>query len=728
MSSIRSVLIFLTLLAFSLQGFAQDDPKQLAREYFEQAELTLEATKALDQARDLYVLAAEQDTTFVRANFEAGLIHIRTIGKELAVKYLLRVYRQDPDYRFDIEFWIGKSYQYGLDFDKALVYFNLYREKLVKKPNYQGKDKIDMTTVDRSIHECDNGKQYVANPMNFSIVNIGREINSEFDDYGPVLSEREDEIVFTSRRRDDNLNQNVFEDNLPFEDIFMAKKTGTAWAFAANVGNKVNTLYHESSLALSADGKTLFIYNDVGGGDILYCERQPDGTWGEPIPLPGIINSSFQEKSISISKDEKTLYFTSNRPGGLGGTDIYRATKDSKGQWSNVKNVGPMINTSLNDDGPFIDYDGKTLYFSSQGHNGMGGYDIFKTTYDEKNATYSEPQNLGYPINTPDNEVYFTTSADSKRAYYSSVREDGMGYTDIYVITSSEGIKNATPVPVAATTPEVKKTEPVVTKEPDPVIKKQDPVVTPKDTTAIAKKDPPVDQKNTTKTEPVKTPPKTEPKKEPKPEPKALIYEVKLVDADSKTPLNAKIRMQGQRDNIIVASTAKGNGVYEFKITNPTPKDYRLSIEIDGYVFVNQNLRLQGAKGQEKIVSRTFEMRKLAVGVTSILRNIYFDYDRARFKTESYGELNKLESMLRQNQNIKVEISGHTDAYGKWDYNKNLSQKRAEAVKDYLTKKGIDPRRVKAVGYGESKPLASNDDEDEGRELNRRVEFKVLQN
>jgi outer membrane protein OmpA-like peptidoglycan-associated protein len=725
MSSIRSVLIFLTFLAFSIRAFSQDQDPTLAREYFEQAELVLEATKALDQARDILIQAAETDTTFVKANFEAGHIHIRTIGKELAVKYFMRVYRQDPDYRFDIEYWIAKSYQYGLEFDKALLYYGLYKDKLARKPNFQGKNKIDAATVDRSIHECENGKMYVANPLNFSIVNIGREINSEFDDYGPVFSEREDEIVFTSRRRDDNLNQNVFEDNLPYEDIFTAKKSGNSWAFAANIGSTVNTLYHESSLALSADGNLLFIYNDVGGGDILLCERQPDGTWGQPVPLPGIINSSFQEKSISISKDEKTLYFTSNRPGGLGGTDIYKATKDTKGQWANVKNLGPKINTPMNDDGPFIGYDGVTLYFSSQGHNGMGGYDIFKSTYDEKNNDWSEPQNLGYPINTPDNEVYFITSADGKRAYYSSVREDGMGYTDIYVITATEDIKKTTPVVAKTPPPEVKKdTAKAVVKNNPP---KTDP---PKTEPKVEPKKDPVVTKTEPKTEPKKDPvvTKTEPKVEPKKEVIPLKYVVTIIDAQNKAPLAAKVRLQGQRDNIIVASSSGGPGIYEFKVTNPSAKDYRLSVEIDGYVFLNQNLKLQGASTQEKTLTRTIEMRKLAVGVTSILRNIYFDYDKARFKTESYTELNKLESMLRQNQGIKVEISGHTDAYGKWDYNRNLSQKRAEAVKDYLTKKGIDSRRVKAVGYGESKPLATNDDEDEGRELNRRVEFKVLSN
>jgi outer membrane protein OmpA-like peptidoglycan-associated protein len=145
-------------------------------------------------------------------------------------------------------------------------------------------------------------------------------------------------------------------------------------------------------------------------------------------------------------------------------------------------------------------------------------------------------------------------------------------------------------------------------------------------------------------------------------------------------------------------------------------------------VFVNQTFKLDGASTEERTVNRTVELRKIAVGVTSILRNIYFDFDKATFKTESYTELNKLEAMLAQNSTMNVEIAGHTDAVGTKEYNQSLSLRRAQAVKNYLTKKGIDARRVKPVGYGKSKPLASNDDEQGGRELNRRVEFKVLQN
>src|SRR5690606_31672895 len=226
--------------------------------------------------------------------------------------------------------------------------------------------------------------------------------------------------------------------------IFIARKVDGKWQPAKNIGSPVNTPYHNSNSALSADGNTLFLYSDEGNGDLYFTELN-NGVWTEPMPLPGIINSSFEEKSITISKDEKTVYFSSNRPGGYGGLDLYKATKDAKGEWSNVKNLGPKINSPEDDDAPFIDYDGVTLYFSSMGRKGMGGFDIFKSVYDPMTNEWSEPENLGYPINTPDDDVYFVTSKDSKRAYYSSVREDGIGYTDIYMITIPEGLKNLPP-------------------------------------------------------------------------------------------------------------------------------------------------------------------------------------------------------------------------------------------------------------------------------------------
>ena len=200
MPSIRSVLTFLTLsLALYNPAFGQETPEEQAKAYMEQAKLMLEASQAYDDIRDIVVLAADLDTSSLLANYQAGYLYSITKNKDLGVKYFLRVYNQDPGYKYDIEYRIGKAYQFGHEFDKAIEYYNLYKEKLGKKA-YQGKDKFTLAETERAIYECENGKEFLANPRNHSIVTIGEEINSSFDDYAPVLNEAEDEIVFTTRR------------------------------------------------------------------------------------------------------------------------------------------------------------------------------------------------------------------------------------------------------------------------------------------------------------------------------------------------------------------------------------------------------------------------------------------------------------------------------------------------------------------------------------------------
>jgi outer membrane protein OmpA-like peptidoglycan-associated protein/tetratricopeptide (TPR) repeat protein len=665
MYSIRSILIFFAVTGFFFSTYGQDQ-KQQALDYLKLADEMVAGSQADNDIRDVYVQAANLDPDNLKANFEAGYYHLKTIGKDLAATFFLRVYERDPNYRFDIEYWIGNSYHYGLQFDKAIDYYTRYLNRFNSKPNYLGRDRVSLEEVERNIQECENGKEFIRNPKGYSIVNLGNEINSEWDDYAPVLNANEDELIFTSRRRDDNLNQNVFDDNKPWEDIFISRKVNGKWQPAKNIGSKVNTIYHDSNLALSADGKTLFIHKDENGGDIYFVKLNPDGSWGAAQPLPGMVNSSYAEKSVSISQDERTLFFSSERPGGLGGLDIYKATVNSVGQWINVQNLGSTVNTPLDDDGPFIDYDGKTLYFSSKGHKGMGNYDIFKTVYDEATGEWSTPENLGYPINTPDNDIYFVSTKDGKRGYYSSIREDALGYDDIYMITLVE--------------------QPVAQKPP------VGPVTTP---------DKPV---------------------------QPIQYTVTVIDAVTREPVDARIQMQGAADNVVLPANQKGIGVMEFTIGAPESKEYRLSVSSEGYMFVNQNIRVEGATDQVKMLGRTVELRKVQSGSMIILRNIYFDFDKASFKPESFTELNKVERMMRENPNLQVEIAGHTDYIGSVAYNMTLSQRRAEAVKDYLTKKGIDPRRVVAKGYGKTRPIASNDDEEEGRELNRRVEFRVISN
>jgi len=674
-------LLFLFFAHFTVFSQEQDAADQ-AKLYMEQAELIMEATQAMIDARDLYVQAANADPTNVEANWKAGDFHLKTVGKSRAAQYFLQVLELDPNYRFDLTYWIGRSYQYGMEFDKALAYYNRYKNKLTEEDGYRGRDKVELSDVNRRIYECENAKQFVANPAHYSIVNLGNAINSEFEDYAPVLNQDEDMMVFTSRRKEGNLNQNVFTDNMPYEDIFIAFKENGEWMPAKNIGEVINTEFHDSNLALSADGEQLFLYKDENNGDIYEAFRKPDNTWTYPQPASENINSAgFKESAVSISPDGSILFFASDRPGGQGGIDIYYSIKDpDTDEWARSKNVGDKINTEFDDDGPFIDYDGKTLYFSSQGRNGMGGYDIFKSEYDSAKGEWGEPENLGFPINTPDNDIYFVSTEDGKRGYYASVREDGQGYTDIYMVTILQ--EDSVGQTIAKKDVEAKEDE------------------EPEDKELVA-----VEKDESISLQPVT---------------------INVAVMGDGSPIDATISMKSQNDNSIAGKSREGEGKYKFTVTTPESKTYRLSVEASGYVFQNLDIRVPASTSEPQEITRNVQLRKLRTGTRSVLRNIYFDFNKASFKKESYDELNKLETMMASNAGMEIEISGHTDNIGSKAYNKKLSQLRANAVKEYLVNKGIDARRVKAVGYGEEKPLASNDDEKEGRELNRRVEFKVL--
>lgn len=647
--------------------------------FYETGQVILAETKVVTQAREMFESAANLNPENVWANYMAGKTYLETVNKERASQYFERVFALDPNFRYDLLYSIGRGYQYGLHFDEALHYYNQYKEKSLNDVNYRGKDKVQLREVEQRIAECQNGLEYLKNPKHYAIVNVSEKINSSWPDYGPVLNEDETVLIFTSRRQDSNLNENVDEDNYYFEDIFISEKGADGeWGPARNIGEPVNIANHNSNLALSADGKTLFQYRDDNGGDIYFSKLEPDGSWSYPEPLSKYINSSFAEKSVSMSQDGKLLFFSSNRPGGLGGIDIYVSKKDSKGQWSRSVNLGPSINTEFDDESPFIDYDGKTLYFSTKGRKGMGGYDIFKSEYDSAANQWTEPVNIGYPINTPDNDVFFVSTKDGKRGYYASVRDDGQGYTDIYMV-------NFLPED-----------------EPKPV---------------IAKKEAP--EKEESKPQKV-----VERVKQPKLQP--VVLTIKVTDNQSGEPLAANVNLRKLKNNQVAGKEAKGEGVYAFTITSSSPSEMMLSIEKDGYMFKNFRLTLPASTEERQEITRSVELDVLRTGFSSVLRNIYFDFNKASFRKSSYDELNKLERLLSENPEIIVEIAGHTDNIGKAAYNKRLSQQRANAVVDYVVNKGISKSRVVAKGYGEELPMASNDDEAGGRALNRRVEFKVL--
>jgi len=665
--------VFCTICAVIMHcGLQAQDNAETAAEYVEIGDEIYFNQRAFEEAKSYYIQAAELDPKNVKANYMAGKVHLETTNKDQATDYFLRVYEQDPDYRFDMLYLIGQGYQLSLDFEDALEYYQLYQAKLQGDEKYVGPDRIPMEMVERRIYECNNGIIFTTYPEGYSIVNIGSKVNSEWHDFAPVVNENETMLIFTTRRKEGNLNQDVHTDNFPFEDIFISTSQDSSWNTAGNIGDIINTPFHDSNIALSADGRQLYLYMDIedGTSDIYVSELRSDSAWSAPRSLGPNINSEFSEKSLSVSNDGRIVFFSSDRPGGEGELDLYYSMKNNQGKWGPAVNLGSEINTESDEDSPFIDYDGKTLYFSSRGGMGMGGYDIFKAEYDSTSGGWTNIVNLGYPINTPDDDIYFVSTKGGKRGYYASVRENGMGYTDIYVVS----------VPYVD----------INTRErlgPKNYLRKSV-----EDESGL----------------------------------QAVNLNINVNDYDDNTPLDADLQLRRISDNVVFKVNRTATGRYSIQITHPREAEYMLSMEKDGYLFKNMNITIPASNDAPQLITRTFELNKLRTGLSSILRNIYFDFDRFSLKQESFIELNKLERMLLDNPSMKIEIAGHTDYIGTDEYNNQLSMRRATAVVDFLINKGITPTRLETQGHGKTRPIASNEDEIDGRELNRRVEFKIL--
>ena len=366
-------------------------------------------------------------------NFMIGDCYLHSIYKDKALKYLKRSWDLNSEFSKEIHWMIGQAYQYNYKFKEAKKEYYEFKISLSPTELYDWTDRIE-----KKMAECSNGMVLMANPTGGMVVNL-KKINSEASEYGPIITADGKTMYFTSRRKGSTGGKLDLDDFQPFEDIYFTTKDGYSWNEPQNIGPPINTDTHDATVGISPDGQTLYIYRgNVDGGDI-FTSTLNGNDWSEPVALPAPINSLEHENSASISFDNKTLYFVSNRDGGFGGKDIYVVSRNDQGIWGGVKNLGDIINTKYDEDGVFIHPDGKTLYFSSKGHNTMGGYDIFYSVKD-KNDNWSQPKNMGFPINSPDDDVFFVVTADGQQGYYSSIRKDGTGGKDIFVINFSTGI------------------------------------------------------------------------------------------------------------------------------------------------------------------------------------------------------------------------------------------------------------------------------------------------
>jgi dipeptidyl aminopeptidase/acylaminoacyl peptidase len=262
--------------------------------------------------------------------------------------------------------------------------------------------------------------------LRIEIERLGPEVNSEFDDYAPVITADGEYLYFTSRRpyTDKEKKKNRMSQERIYEAIW--DESSQSWLEATPLGTDINVPGRNiSNVAISNDGQRLLIYQDdrYGNGDI-YETYLKGNTWSQPVSLGNSVNSDDHESSASISPDGRTIYFVSERKGGEGKRDIWKATRDKNGNWGKPENLGKTINTKYDEEAVYIHPDGKTLYFSSKGHNSMGGYDIFKSEL--VNGKWSEPINLGEPINTPEDDLFFVLAANGRTGYYATGRSGGV--------------------------------------------------------------------------------------------------------------------------------------------------------------------------------------------------------------------------------------------------------------------------------------------------------------
>ncbi len=501
------------------------------------------------------------------------------------------------------------------------------------------------------IKNCDFALEMIANPVDFEPINIGDAINTKYDEYWPSLTADEEVLVFT--------RLSAAEKSTPVklklqEDFWISVKEEGLWRPAKGLSETINTTSNEGAQSITADGQYMYFTacgrkDGLGRCDIYYSVREGEN-WSKPRNIGSTINTAAWEAQPSISADGRVLYFVSNRKSGKGKMDIWKSDlleslADGRQRWSKPVNLD--FNTANNEMSPFIHASNQYLVIASDGLPGMGSYDLFKLRLRE-DGKWSEPENLGYPINTYGEELGMVINAKSDKAYFSSNRMEGKG-KDIFVFD--------------------------LPKEHQP--------------------------------------------------PMVSWLKGKIYDKHSKENLYAALQLidLSSKDTIARIHSDRVNGKY--LVCLPAGKEYLLAVESKGYLFYSDHFSLLENRKKNQPQELNIGLQKLLKGSEIVLRNVFFDSDSWEILPKSEIELAILFNLMNQNPDLIVEISGHTDNTGSEEYNLKLSENRAKAVCDYLIAKGIKKERLLHKGFGSGKSIADNHSE-EGKALNRRTEFKVV--
>ncbi len=592
--------------------------------------------KSFEKASQFADEALRHDSTLAEAYFRKGQLYEVFTQPDLALQAYRKTVQLKPDapqfalaYQRLIEHQLreGDYAQAKNDLEHYITFF---------KPN-----SIAHKRAQRQLQTCVYGAKAILNPLVIHPEELSDTVNQFILQYFPALTGDGETLLFTGLKPEND------------EDLFICTYKNGRWGSPVSVSDKINTADNEGTGTLSADGRTLVFTacnrREGYGSCDLYISHKVGEEWEKPKNLGIVVNSPYWESQPALSPDGQLLYFISDRPGGVGGRDIWYTTLQPNGEWEKATNLDKTINTPFDEASPFLYANGRTLFFASEGHEGLGGYDLFFT--DSTAIGWQPPQNIGYPINTSDNQVALVITADGKYGYYSldAKRVGNQRVSQLYRFRLPEELRKRLSA--------------------------------------------------------------------------ANYLRGVVSDTRTKKPIQANIELinlkTGKRVQLLSSDAATG----KYLTTLPNGSEWGLYVSARGYFYKSLSFdysQKNDAEGYQLDIA----LEPLNMEAYGVLSNIYFETGKAELQEKSRTELRKLVEQLRSQQSLRIEIAGHTDDVGDAKQNQLLSQKRAQSVVDYLVQLGIAKERIKAVGFGEAKPIVPNIS-DENRQLNRRIEWRI---
>jgi outer membrane protein OmpA-like peptidoglycan-associated protein/tetratricopeptide (TPR) repeat protein len=420
----KTVPLIAFFLVVHLALFSQEKTSEDFKELFYDAEFFFaqeEYTDALYDYLEIYNNGYKENANI---NYRMGICYLNIPGqKDKAITHLLEAVKNvskkyEANFKqitapFDAYLFLGNAYRVNYRLEEAIAAYNKYKEIVGVAE--------EIKYADQQIEACRIALKYMDNPLKIQLTNLGDSVNSSSSNFKGVVSGNGKTLLYMNE--------------LPFYDaVYYSTYTPHGWSAPVNITPQIQSDGDQYVSSVSYDGDLLILTKEDAFNSDLYISKYKDGKWSKSLPIEGQeINTKFWESHASISRDGNTLYFTSNRKDGYGEMDIYLSKKGANGSWGSPVNVGPVVNTILNEDTPFITDNDSLLYFSSQGHESMGGYDIFVTSLDT-NGQWSQPKNIRYPINTTDDDLFFYPWNDARVGYVSRIENDGLGKEDIYVV------------------------------------------------------------------------------------------------------------------------------------------------------------------------------------------------------------------------------------------------------------------------------------------------------